>query len=149
MNQDNIDKINANKVLKVTRPNKPIDWEKVDRLLMAGCPGTEIAPHFDMHCDTFYNRVQLEKKMGFTEYCQLKRCEGLANIREAQYDEAVNKRDRTMLIFLGKVRLDQKENNYNVTVSPEINQKYDEVMDMLSDIQTTRKTDATSESSDT
>lgn len=144
-----VHKLTSGIPVKQTRKVKPIDWEKVDRLLLAGCPGTEICPHFDMHPDTFYLRVQEEKGMGFSEYCQIKRCEGLSNLREAQYDEAINKRDRAMLIFLGKVRLDQKENNYNVTVSPEINKKYDEVMSMLDSIQDTRKTDAINESIDT
>jgi hypothetical protein len=55
------------------RPRKPIDWKRVDRLLMAGCKGTEIAPHFDMHYETFYRKVEKKYKVGFTEYSRLKK----------------------------------------------------------------------------
>jgi hypothetical protein len=91
------------------RPTKPVDWVKADLMLCAGCPGTEIAHEFDMHPVTFYERVEKEKHMSFTEYCALKRKSGENSIRLAQFKKAVELLDNTMLIWLGKQRLDQRE----------------------------------------
>ena len=90
------------------RSIKHIDWDLVDDLLKAGCPGTEIAPHFDMIADTLYDRVKLEKGVTFTEYSLSKRSHGDGLIRQTQYKKAL-KEDNTMLIWLGKQRLGQKE----------------------------------------
>lgn len=94
----------------MSRPEKPIDWKLVDQLLMADCKGTEIAPHFDMHVNTFYDKVAEHYKMSFTEYSCLKRRQGDALLRAKQYEKALAK-DNTMMIWLGKNRLGQKENN--------------------------------------
>lgn len=91
------------------RPTKPLDWVKVDLMLVSGCPGTEIAHEFDMHPETFYDRVVKEKNVGFTEYCAIKRHSGENSIRVAQFKKAVELLDNTMLIWLGKQRLDQRE----------------------------------------
>lgn len=92
----------------MSRPQKKIDWEKVDQLLLAGCHGTEIAPHFDMHYETFYDRVKEKYGMGFTEYSALKKQQGDSILRAKQFELAL-KKDKTMLIWLGKQRLGQRE----------------------------------------
>jgi hypothetical protein len=92
----------------MSRPEKPIDWEKVDALLLAGCLGTEIAAYFDMHHETFYNRIQDKYKMGFTAYSSQKKMHGDSLLRHAQYKKAL-KGDNTMMIWLGKNRMGQKE----------------------------------------
>lgn len=92
----------------MSRPEKPIDWKKVDHLLMAGCKGTEIASHFDMHHDTFYRKVEEQYKISFTAYSQLKREQGDSLLKVKQYEKALEK-DNTMMIWLGKQRLDQRE----------------------------------------
>jgi hypothetical protein len=91
------------------RPEKPIDWERVDKLLMSGCTGMEIAAQFDMHHSTFYRRVEERYGMIFTNYAGEVKQKGDALLREAQYDKAVNEKDNTMLVWLGKTRLGQKE----------------------------------------
>lgn len=90
------------------RPEKPIDWDKVDKLLMAGCKGTEIAPHFNMHVNTFYDKVKDHYNICFTEYSLIKKQEGDSLLRKAQFDKAL-KEDNTMLIWLGKQRLEQRD----------------------------------------
>lgn len=92
----------------MSRPEKNIDWHKVDQLLLADCMGTEIAPHFDMHPETFYRRVEEKYGMGFTQYCAEKKKSGDSILRAKQYEHAL-KGNITMLIFLGKVRLKQRE----------------------------------------
>ena len=93
----------------MVRPYKPIDWKVVDRLLKAGCLGTEVAANFNMHPTTFYGRVEAEKMMSFTNYQAEKLAEGDSILREVQYNVAVKDKDRSLLIWLGKQRLKQKE----------------------------------------
>lgn len=94
----------------MSRPQKPIDWAKVDQLLLAGCTGTEIAPHFDIHVENFYLRVQEQYGMGFTGYSALKRQQGDSLLKAKQFEKAM-KGDNTLLIWLGKTRLNQKEDD--------------------------------------
>jgi len=91
------------------RPIKKLDWEIVDKKLRADCHGTTIAAIFDMHPQTFYNKVIEEKKMSFTEYSAQKKLEGDDDLKETQYDVAKVDKNTTMLIWLGKQRLGQKE----------------------------------------
>lgn len=94
---------------KVGRKPAKIEWDKVDNLLIAGCTGTEIAAHIGVHADTLYDRCVNEKRSSFSAYLQSKRAKGDSLLRVAQFDEAVNKRDRGMLIWLGKNRLGQTD----------------------------------------
>ena len=94
------------------RPEKPIDWKRVDELLEAGCHGTEICPHFDLTPERFYERVQQKYGVSFSIYSQGKKQKGDSCLRERQYLKAL-KGDNMMLIWLGKDRLNQQENKYN------------------------------------
>lgn len=99
------------------RPPKPIDWELVDKLLIAGCMATEVAAHFHVHADTFC--TQLEKKYGmtFTSYSAEKRQKGDSLLRSVQFNKAL-KGDNSLLIWLGKNRLKQRENEDKTDVPP-------------------------------
>ncbi len=122
----------------MSRPEKPIDWKKVDHLLMSGCPGTEIAPHFDMNHHTFYDRVVKQYNMTFTEYCSLKRAQGDGLLRSRQFRKALEG-DNTMLIWLGKQRLNQRETQSEESVDPEVVKKFNQLMEQLSKVQEDRK----------
>jgi len=95
--------------LKAHRPQKMIDWELVDRLLLAGCTGVEVAANFSISPNTFYERVQIEKRRSFTDYSSSKHAEGQSLIRDTQFSVATKDRDKTMLIWLGKQRCEQRE----------------------------------------
>jgi len=122
------------------RPQKEIDWDLVDRLLIAGCLGTEIAPHFDMHHDTFYDRVAKEKGISFTAYQQQKKSIGDACLREIQFNKATSG-DNTLLIWLGKNRLKQAESPSELTVNDGTLAQFNELMSQLSSLQSARKMD--------
>ena len=92
----------------MSRPEKPIDWSIVDKLLQAHTPGTEISASFDMHPETFYDRVQKEFGIGFTEYCAKKRKKGKNNLRLAQLKNALEG-NTTIQIWLGKNWLAQRD----------------------------------------
>ena len=109
-----IDKRIKKKLNPIGRPPIPIDWAIVDELLQAGCLGTEVAARFDMHPDTLYANIEKEKGMVFSAYLDQKHSEGAAMVRLKQFNKALGKcpdGDNTLLIFLGKVRLKQREND--------------------------------------
>jgi hypothetical protein len=128
---------------KMGRTVKPIDWEKVDHMLKAGCDGTQICPFFNMHPNTFYDRVAERYGMTFTEYQTIKRAEGDATLLTAQYDKATNG-DNTMMVWLGKNRLKQRENPTELTVSTETMQTFKEVMNQVKEAQEALKSADTS-----
>lgn len=119
----------------MTRPEKKIDWQRTDELLEAGCPGTEIAAFFGMHPDTFYLKFVKERGMGFSDYSAQKKSTGEALIREAQYLKAIKAKDNTLLIWLGKQRLNQRETPVETEVSPETTKRYLEVIHQLASLQ--------------
>jgi len=89
-----------------------IDWKKVDDLLIAGCTITDIAGYFGCDRDILYIRFQKEKGSSLSAYAQQKRLKGDSLLRAHQYAKALgltDKGDNTLLIWLGKVRLKQKE----------------------------------------
>lgn len=94
--------------LKRSRPVIPIDWDQVDKLLIAGCLGTEIASAIGCCPATLYERTLLEKGMIFSQYSREKKEKGDTLLRQAQFAKAI-KGDNTMLIWLGKLRLAQRD----------------------------------------
>ena len=90
----------------------PIDWKMVDALLQANCSGVQIAARLGVHADTLYAACQREKGSAFSAYSQQKREHGETLIHQKQFDIAM-KGDKTMLIWLGKQRLGQKERSAN------------------------------------
>lgn len=88
------------------------DWKKIDDLLVAGCNGADVAGFFGIHPDTLYRWVEEDKNMDFTAYLSEKRSKGDALLKAQQYAKAMgltDKGDNTLLIWLGKSRLKQKE----------------------------------------
>lgn len=90
-------------------PEKPVDWKRVERLIVCGCTAEEIAPHFNMHSNTFRRRFEDEYGQSFSKYSNYKYREGHSLIKEKQFDKAMSG-DNTLLIWLGKVMLGQREN---------------------------------------
>lgn len=90
------------------RTPREIDWKRVDELLEAGCLGTEVASHFGLSGDRFYDRVREKFGINFTQYASEKRQKGDSCLRERQYKKALTG-DNMMLIWLGKNRLGQSD----------------------------------------
>lgn len=106
------------------RPHKPIDWEEVKNMLLVGCTGSEIASCLNMHPNTFYDRVILEQGMHFTDFAQIHFERGNRMLRAVQFECAVKKKDRAMMIFLGKNRLGQTDKvEQKIETTQEITQK--------------------------
>lgn len=93
---------------KAGRPIIPIDWQLVKHMCRAGAAGTHIATRLGMHPDTFYDRVAQEHGTDFTRFRMANMQEGDDLLRMKQFEMAL-KGDRTMLIWLGKNRLQQRD----------------------------------------
>lgn len=118
---------------------KPIDWELVDKLLMAGCSGTEIAPHFNIHEDTLYNRTSERYGMHYSAYSAKMYEKGNSCLRNVQYDKALAG-DNTMMVWLGKNRLKQRDTPIDVTVTQMQIETSKAIMDQLTKAQNDRST---------
>ena len=94
----------------------PIDWPKVEQYARAGCSGTSIASFIGVHHDTLYDRVKEKYGMPYSEFSLRMREKGDDLLRNAQMEKALEK-DNTMLIWLGKQRLKQRENFTEISIS--------------------------------
>ena len=92
----------------MARPKKNIDWREVDKYLVAGATGTEVAAMLGIHSHTLYKRCLIDHKISFSDYLQQKREKGNTMLKKKQFDQAMEG-DRGMLIWLGKNRLDQSD----------------------------------------
>lgn len=90
------------------REKTKIDWDKVEKYAMAGSNGVQIASALGVHYNTLSLACKREQKCDFSEFLRTKREKGNNLLLNKQYELAV-KGDRTMLIWLGKIRLNQKE----------------------------------------
>jgi len=110
------------------RPQKPIDWDLVEKAIGAGCEGVEIAAHLGIHPNTLYERTVAEHGITFSEYLSTKREKGESILRMKQFQVAMNG-NVTMLIWLGKQRLGQKENTKDDT--PPNDKLLQEILDSI------------------
>jgi len=92
------------------QPPVKIDWAIVEMLLVKGCTGREITGRLGLGRHTLFDAVQREKKMLFSEYAEQFYAKGNTLLREVQFDKALSG-DNAMLIWLGKNRMKQNENN--------------------------------------
>ena len=98
----------------MSRPKSVIDWKKVNRMLEEGCLGTEVAAYLGVTPETFYDRVKDKFGICFSQYMQEKKSAGDSFLRSKQFQIALEG-DKTMLIWLGKQRLKQREPKDNIS----------------------------------
>lgn len=106
----------------IGRPEKKIDWNVVETLLEAGSLGTEVAAYIGIHPDTLYRQCQETHGMTFTDYTVKYRAKGDLRLKAKQFDVAM-RGDKTMLVWLGKQRLGQREkfDHDHTTLGKEMN----------------------------
>ncbi len=134
-----------------TRPEKPIDWDLVDTLLVSGCNCVEIAAHFQIHPTNFGIRLEKKYGMGYTTYAYEKRKQGDSLLKHTQYMKALGKSDKgdnTLLIWLGKNRLEQRETPLETNFSEESLNQFGALMKQFQDLQA-RKIEESSNSEET
>ena len=105
-------------------------WDRIDKMLEAGCLGVEIAASFGMSKEYFYKLMKTKYRENFNDTRNEKKYKGDAQLRIRQYDLAM-KGDRQMLTILGKDRLSQVEKQeINMNVKARV-LKPDEIKDYL------------------
>lgn len=115
------------------RPRINIDWQKVDFLLEAGCSGVQVANNIGIHPATLYEKCKSEKGINFAEYCVQKYSKGEAELVAAQYSKAkglTDLGDNTLLIWLGKTRLKQKEYQ-DEAIKAEVESAFNQLMQQM------------------
>lgn len=90
----------------VGRPPKPIDWDRVERKMEAGCTAVEISSHFRIHPTTFVHKFKEKYGDNFSNFSNDFHSDGKGNVREKQYEEALDGNTQ-MLVLLGKLWLGQ------------------------------------------
>jgi hypothetical protein len=98
----------AKKPGKPGRPRTKIDWTEFDKLCGLQCTLKEIAYFFDCSEDTIERAVKREFQRDFSDLWEEKSAAGRISLRREQFRLA-QAGDRTMLIWLGKQYLGQKE----------------------------------------
>lgn len=94
------------------RPKSVIDWKEVENLLLSGSPVREIAGYIGVDERTIYDRCEKDHGIKFSVYSQEFKAKGASILRAHQYAKALGKTndgDNTLLIWLGKQRLDQRD----------------------------------------
>lgn len=99
------------------RQARPIDWEKVGRMFIGGANITQAAASVGVSRNTLYTRCRTDNKMPLDVYWKEKHEEGNNMLHIAQYEKAIEDKNPTMLIWLGKQRLGQKENVETATTN--------------------------------
>jgi len=115
------------------RPRSIIDWDKIDELLIAGCSGAQAASSIGIDKQTIYERCVTDRGMTFAQYSQQKYENGEAQITLHQYRKALglsSKGDNSLLLWLGKTRLKQKEHEDQV-ITQEVESKFEKLMNQL------------------
>lgn len=90
------------------RPRKEIDYDQLEKLCQLQCTLLEIAYFFGCSDDTIENRVKERFDMTFSEYYKKYSAHGKISLRRFQF-EAAKKGNTSMLIWLGKQHLEQRE----------------------------------------
>lgn len=94
---------------KMGRPLKVIDWPKVESLCKLLCTESEIASVMDCHIDTLYEACKREHNSTFPEFYKKHSDNGKMSVRRAQFKKGVVDGHPTMLIWLGKQMLGQRD----------------------------------------
>ena len=106
------------------RPEKPIDWDKLQYLAECQCTATEVAGYFGIDTDTLARRMQKQFGVNYTVYAAKYWEKGKASLRVRQFEAAMDKDNpnNTMLVFLGKNYLGQSDRQTNETTIKQDNQ---------------------------
>lgn len=121
-----------------TKPNLPIDWDLVDRNLMAGVGAPTIAAKLHISDQTLYRRCKTDRKMDFVELRTQKLAEGSDALISKGFTMALSG-DRTMLIFYLKNRAGFADRTIvDATVTPATEEAFVEAMNRIAEAKNKR-----------
>lgn len=90
------------------RPRKELDWDEFKKLCELHCTRREVAQWFQVSEDTIDRRCLEEFDLPFASYYEENKVGGKISLRRRQFEKAMDG-DTSMLIWLGKNWLDQKD----------------------------------------
>jgi hypothetical protein len=108
---------------KMGRPRLEIDYEILKKLCVLQCTLEEIAGWFEVSPDTIERRIKEQYGVTFAEYYAKASMRGKIHIRRKQMQVAKSG-NVTMLIWLGKQYLGQKENP-----APQVEDEFDVIFE--------------------
>lgn len=88
---------------------KEVNFEQLRALVRIQCTAEECAAILDMSADTLDTRLKEAGFGGFSEFYKRYNHEGRASLRRAQWKAAVDEGNPTMLIWMGKQMLGQRD----------------------------------------
>lgn len=88
---------------------KQINLEQLKAMVRIQCTAEECAAVLGMSADTLDTRLKELDYAGFSEFYKKYRHEGLASLRRAQWKAAVEDNNPTLLVWMGKQMLGQKD----------------------------------------
>lgn len=96
----------------MARPPKEINWDVVEKLIEAGCSGTEISAKFRIQSDTLYRRFKEEYGTNFQDFRAKTQEAGIADLKAMLHAKAINNKapgNSNLLIFLARCLLGYRE----------------------------------------
>lgn len=90
------------------RPKAILDWGQIGKLLEAGCTAESIAGQFGVSRAALWRRCKTDRGETFSAFAQQRRMTGENLLRAKQFQHAMAG-NTTMLIWLGKQRLGQRD----------------------------------------
>ena len=100
------------------RPEIEIDWKRVENMIIGGANGSQVSAALGVHSNTLYDRVKKQYGINFSEFYDKFREKGNQLLHNKQFDVAL-KGNTTMLVWLGKQRLEQKDSKEETNVTPQ------------------------------
>lgn len=91
------------------RPPIELDWEDIERMCFIQCTMEEIALVCQVDTETLDRACKREFGIAFTTFSKQKRAGGKKSLRRAQFQTAVEGKNPTLLIWLGKQMLGQSD----------------------------------------
>lgn len=119
-------------------PRITIDMKIVDDLLVSGANGAQVAAYLGVCDETLYDRVAKESGMSFSTYSAKKRAKGDGMLHVAQFKKAM-KQDNTMMVWLGKNRLGQRDTPIEMGVTQDTMKQFGDVLSQLKSLRSEPK----------
>ena len=92
---------------------KELNVEQLKAMVRIQCTAEECAAVMGMSADTLDTRLKELEYAGFSDFYKKYSHEGLASLRRAQWKAAVENKNPTMLVWMGKQMLGQKDKVHN------------------------------------
>ena len=106
-----------------------IDYEVLQSLVSIMCIGEECASVLGMDYETLNTALKRDGNGSFPEYFKRHSGEGKKSLRRAQFDNAINGKNATMQVWLGKQYLGQTDKVENVNVEVQEPRTLDDLYD--------------------